>query len=74
MANQWIVLEDRIKHGKRFLSIEDTLNKRKYSNFFPININNTGVISRFKDHVKEHRSEIVAGGTTLNLTNFEAGL
>lgn len=74
MNNQWIVLEDKKKHGKRFVSIEDTVNKRKYSNYFPLIATDSDVIVRFQAHVKEYREEISKKGDKLDLTNFEDGL
>ena len=75
MPNErWIVLEDNDKHGKRFVSIEDTVKKIKYSNYFPLSVTDDKIIERFKAHVKEHRSDAINKHTTLDLTNFEAGL
>ena len=74
MSNQWVVLEDETKYGKRFVSIEDTVNKIKYSNYFPLSSPDAVVIERFKNHVKERRLNQANRQITLDLTNFEAGL
>ena len=71
MADRWIVLEDSIRTGKRYVAIEDTLLKKKYSNYFPLVVSDVEVINRFKSHVKESRAELNRSKSNLNLTNFE---
>ena len=71
---QWIVTTDTRRHDKRWVEIEDTINKRKYSGYFPISSPDTAVINRFKQQVRTYRAEQADKGSKLNLTNFEAGL
>lgn len=70
----WEVLIDKILQKKRFVRIRDITNKREYENFFPKNTADAAVTARFKLQVKEHRAELDAQGSSINLSNFEAGL
>lgn len=76
MANEWKVLIDvETDNTKRFIEIDDTVNDRRYNNYFPLNTSDTAILQRFKEHVKEHRATVTARNTPkLNLSNFEASL
>ena len=74
MPEQWIVIEDKTKFGKRWVQIHDTVNKIKYGNFFPLGTNDSVVVSRFRAHVKERRAEIESKLSTIDLDNFEQTL
>ena len=74
MADQWRVLTDTRRHDKRWVEIEDTVRKLKYSGYFPLSAPDAAVMQRLKEQVQRHRAELVAKRTKLNLTNFEAGL
>ena len=72
--SRWIVKIDETRHNKRFVSIEDTEAKKRYSNYFPLRTSDIAVIQRFKRHVKENRAILAKGQSNINLNNFEAQL
>ena len=74
MAEQWVVVTDIRRHDKRWVEIEDIVNKIKYSNYFPLSSPDNAVIARFKQHVRTRRAEITNKSSTLDLSTFEAGL
>lgn len=74
MSDQWIVIEDKRRHDKRWVEIEDTANKKRYSGYFPLSSPDTAVIHRFKQQVRTYRAEVARKQSNLNLTNFEVGL
>jgi len=75
MAKEWIVLEDKRKYDKRWVKIEDTVNKRQYSAYFKLSDNDSNIISKLQQSVKQHRKEIDDKESgKLDLANFEGGL
>jgi len=48
MAKQWVVLEDKRRHDKRWVEIEDTVNKKKYSGYFPLSSPDHAVLERLR--------------------------
>ena len=75
MDSQWIVVEDKRKHDKRWVKIEDTVNKRQYSSYFKLSDNDSVIIAKLKQSVRQHRHEIEDKETLkLDLSNFEARL
>ena len=75
MANEWQIITDKSLDDKRFLLIRDMVNKRDYSNYFPIRATNIEILSRFRLQVKEHRAELTARDLPkIDVLNFEATL
>jgi len=71
MAKQWVVLEDKRRHDKRWVEIEDTVNKKKYSGYFPLSSPDHAVLERLRQQVRTFRSEIDNKKSKLDLTDFE---
>lgn len=75
MAKDWVVLEDKRRYDKRWVKIEDTVNKRQYSSYFKLTDQDSDILAKFKASVLQHRAEIAKKALSkLDLTNFESGL
>ena len=72
----WRVKVNRVRDGKKFITILDETNKREYSNYFPLGTSAANIISRFRDQVREHRADLArkAQAVQIDLSAFEGSL